>query len=838
MVVPHTPLLAAASQNSQSSIPCLLLVSNPPTRSNTLLRIIAVAVTRLSRKNFSFSSKLWRHIYSWAPNPTVYLETHPEAGFVKGYTVGFGAQEYIWRHSFEENEKFLRDNLVTATAMIRKSVLERVGGFDTSNRQGMEDWEFWLAAASKGMWGTTIPETMDWYRRRPVDDNKWRNFKGDKSEQFKQKLKLKYASLYQPGHWPRLTPHVHRYFVNTSAVWQSPMRAGYPMGLGGSSSLSYANGLSKARARLLIVLPWFAMGGADKFNLNLVRFLASHGIARSPYTNATSPGQTHEAAQGLSSAWEITIVATSGADLAWMYNFLSWTPDVFVLPHFLKSSDFPRFLCYLVHSRQPDVLLLTNSELAYLLVPFLRAYCPGPAIVDYTHMEEENWKGGGYPRYSVAMQNMLDLNIVASTHLKTWMVQKGASDSRIEVATINVDEKEFRPDPRAREMMRNLYKIPNDPNHIVVLFAARLAAQKQPKVVLNVFKNLAARRLTFTGLIAGDGPLRDEVDEFLGRFDLSSHVKLLGPIPPSNMKTFMAACDIIFLPSRFEGISSIIYEGMSVGLVPVSAAVGGQAELVTDEVGVLVELPFEEDDGRNNDPDEAVQVRLYTDALQGLLEQPKRVHQMAARARERIQSQYSLGHMGRTMVSLFCQAMQYQAARPRSPPFKESALEAAIQGIENFDNQNRIESLWRETQDLLKARKIDNTHLEAADKMKVQYEKSKQALVKLQREYDAKREEFLEYQAEAERMYMRCEEEKDRMASLEQRANKEGKITEELRKSLATAQGSLAECRLSCSESRPRNVSQTQTPSSPHTWNRARQGDAKQGQARQDRAPG
>ena len=53
-----------------------------------------------------------------------HLATFPEHAFVKGFGVGFGAQEYLWQRGFHENEAFLEENIVDATSMVRRSVLE------------------------------------------------------------------------------------------------------------------------------------------------------------------------------------------------------------------------------------------------------------------------------------------------------------------------------------------------------------------------------------------------------------------------------------------------------------------------------------------------------------------------------------------------------------------------------------------------------------------------------------------------------------------------------------------------------------------------------------------
>ncbi|MCH9053909.1 MAG: glycosyltransferase family 2 protein [Proteobacteria bacterium] len=99
-----------------------------------------------------------------------YLKTRPEVSFVKGYSVGFGSHTYLWRQSFHSRRKMLQENLVTITTMLRRDLFEEVGGYDESLRSGLEDWEFWIRCASKGRWGSTIPEFLDWYRRRLKTD--------------------------------------------------------------------------------------------------------------------------------------------------------------------------------------------------------------------------------------------------------------------------------------------------------------------------------------------------------------------------------------------------------------------------------------------------------------------------------------------------------------------------------------------------------------------------------------------------------------------------------------------------------------------------------------------
>ncbi len=40
------------------------------------------------------------------------LISHPNAGFTKGYTIGFGGSKYVWDKGFELGEKFLKENIL------------------------------------------------------------------------------------------------------------------------------------------------------------------------------------------------------------------------------------------------------------------------------------------------------------------------------------------------------------------------------------------------------------------------------------------------------------------------------------------------------------------------------------------------------------------------------------------------------------------------------------------------------------------------------------------------------------------------------------------------------
>src|SRR5262249_16022380 len=151
----------------------------------------------------------------------------------------------------------------------------------------------------------------------------------------------------------------------------------------------------------------------------------------------------------------------------------------------------------------------------------------------YCHMEEEHWRSGGYPQYGVTNQSLLDLNIVASQHLKRWMVKRGADAARIEVAHINVDPVRWQPDQELPCKARAAQCIPLDTP--VILYACRLCPQKRPKLFAKVMLELSRQPVEFLALVAGDGEDSAWLKQFLAEHHLTSRVRMLGERSSSEM---------------------------------------------------------------------------------------------------------------------------------------------------------------------------------------------------------------------------------------------------------------------------------------------------------------
>jgi glycosyltransferase involved in cell wall biosynthesis len=398
------------------------------------------------------------------------------------------------------------------------------------------------------------------------------------------------------------------------------------------------------------------MGGSDKFNLDLVEMLTRRG-------------------------WEVTIAATQ-IDVAWLSHFASWTPDVFTLPAFLRTVDYPRFLLYLLRSRQVDVVMVAHAALGYHLLPFLRAHAPLVTFVDYTHVVEETWNDGGYPRLSIQYRSCLDLSIVSSRHLEQWMVAEGAEPERLRICYTGgrvVPEGE-----RLRDRDRVRHEMGVGYDETLILYPARLCAQKQPQVFAATMQRLHGAGARFTCIVAGDGPERPWLGAFLKRHRLAGRVRLFGAVSPTRAAELMSASDICFLPSTHEGVALTLYEAMSHGCVFVGADVGGQREVAPAPFGVL--LP------RLRDADR--EAEAYAAAISQLMSDRTQLQNMGAAARQRIAESFSLEQMVETMEQAFAVAGRLRVEDPRPPLSREVAELTATRAIEHERVTRLAQDLW------------------------------------------------------------------------------------------------------------------------------------------------
>jgi glycosyltransferase involved in cell wall biosynthesis len=87
-------------------------------------------------------------------------------------------------------------------------------------------------------------------------------------------------------------------------------------------------------------------------------------------------------------------------------------------------------------------------------------------------------------------------------------------------------------------------------------------------------------------VLAGDGPLRPELESTAEQLGIHQFVRFLGDC--RDVPAVLASLDLSVLPSQSESLSNSILESMAAGVPVVATDVGGNPELVNGERGLLV----------------------------------------------------------------------------------------------------------------------------------------------------------------------------------------------------------------------------------------------------------
>jgi glycosyltransferase involved in cell wall biosynthesis len=146
-----------------------------------------------------------------------------------------------------------------------------------------------------------------------------------------------------------------------------------------------------------------------------------------------------------------------------------------------------------------------------------------------------------------------------------------------------VDTEAFRRDRPCRRRLRADWGIA--PGEVVVAFVGRLEFYKGIDLLLAAAGRMAdAVRL----IIAGDGPCRQAVEDYIAHGPGGGRVRMLGHV--RDVRAVLSAADVYLMPSMWEGWPLALGEAMSVGLPAVGTNVAGIRDLIVPgQTGVLVE---------------------------------------------------------------------------------------------------------------------------------------------------------------------------------------------------------------------------------------------------------
>lgn len=177
-------------------------------------------------------------------------------------------------------------------------------------------------------------------------------------------------------------------------------------------------------------------------------------------------------------------------------------------------------------------------------------------------------------------------------------------------------------------------RYPGDERGIRLLFVGRFAFNKGIDLLMALAREFVQAHPAVTFLMAGDGPEREAME----RSGIPANVSLLGKVSDADLERLYADCHALLLPTRFEGMPTVVLEAMARARPAIVSDVGAAAELVDSSNGWLIR------------PGELDSLREAVSAFIAM--PPHEREAMGARGRERAEQRFTWSKVAQGFAQL------------------------------------------------------------------------------------------------------------------------------------------------------------------------------------------
>lgn len=243
-------------------------------------------------------------------------------------------------------------------------------------------------------------------------------------------------------------------------------------------------------------------------------------------------------------------------------------------------------------------------------------------------------------RFDIAQANMLRLKLESASFVRA--ISRRGADQLVARAGHGVAQKIHVIHMGTRLGRSNQM---HDRSCPLLLSAGHLQEVKGHRYLVEACGILRRQGYEFRLVLAGDGPLRRSLERLVDQLALTDRVALVGHLPHEEVLGLYerGMVDLYVHPSVVtaagdeEGIPVSLMEAMAHGVATIATRTGAIGELVTDDVGVLVE------------PASATALAC---AIAELLRDPERRHRLGLAGRKRISMSFESTRNAQRMVEL------------------------------------------------------------------------------------------------------------------------------------------------------------------------------------------
>jgi phosphatidylinositol alpha-1,6-mannosyltransferase len=295
----------------------------------------------------------------------------------------------------------------------------------------------------------------------------------------------------------------------------------------------------------------------------------------------------------------------------------------------IPSPGVSRRAIEIARAKKAEAVIFGAAAPLGLITPALRRGTSITRAIAITHGHEAGWAALPVARQ---LLHRIGEEVDVVTYLGEYFRVRVASALSREAAARmtrlapGVDAAAFRPDPKAREAIRQRHGLGDRP---VVVCVSRLVPRKGQDTLIRAWPQVVAQVPDAALLIVGGGSYAGTLRTLAERTRIPHSIILTGAVPADELAAHYCAGDVFAMPCRtrrqgldVEGLGIVYLEASAAGLPAISGDSGGAPDAVLEgETGYVVP-------GRD--------LAALADRIAGLLRDPS-----AARA---------MGHKGRDWV--------------------------------------------------------------------------------------------------------------------------------------------------------------------------------------------
>jgi len=183
------------------------------------------------------------------------------------------------------------------------------------------------------------------------------------------------------------------------------------------------------------------------------------------------------------------------------------------------------------------------------------------------------------------------------------------------------------------------------PNGLVALVPARFEFQKGHDILIRALSLplLKPFRDRIVFVLAGDGPRRQAMQQLALDHAVETSLRFLKDCPHDAVMAMMDACDLVVLPSRWEGLPIALLEAGMRGCAVLASDACGNREILAEKRGRLFS---------NTSPES------LAEELVKILDNPSVLLDMGTALRKHVQRHYSLEKMLRQLERLYTECLE------------------------------------------------------------------------------------------------------------------------------------------------------------------------------------